>query len=745
MLGWPAFDPEGPLTTERLSRRTLLIRGAGFAVALSFSARPAPAATKIPRSRLGSPSRPNVWVTISSDGLVTLVSPASEMGQGVMTSIPLLVAEEMDADWSCVHIDQAPSDKTAYGNPGLGGVQATGASLTTRAYYQSLRLAGAQARLVLIASAAALLHASSSELATEPGVVVHKPTGRRLSYGQIARRGVLPTQVRPATTADLKKPRDWRYLGKNQPRVDIPGKVNGKAIFGIDVVLPDMLYGAVARAPVQGESAVDVDDRAARQIPGYVKTVRMPYGVGVIADSTWASLKARDALKVTWSTAARARGYSTREVLADYCRIASSQGGGRVIVTKRGDSAALHATRTVLRQTYTTEHVHHATMEPPCATALVTDDRVQVWGSFQAQTFLQTEAGKLFGAATRPIDIHTTLLGGGFGRKYEADFAIDAVLLARETPGRPVKVTWTREDDMRHGKYRPLEAQFIEVGLDQHGMISAWHHHISAASIMARYAPDLFAEAGGVDTPVTEGTELTYEVPNLLSEYTRSDRGIEVGFWRAIGPGYTKFGIEGMMDEAARAAGIDPLDFRLRHLQRAPRARQVLETAAEMCGWRRRPEAAPLGLAYSDAFGSQCAVAAEIAIDHDHGLVRLVNVWCAIDPGIALQPLNIEAQLMGGIIHGASCCLHEQIDFVRGEVQQDNFHNYRVLRLSETPEIHIRILSSADASPGGIGEAGVPAIGPAIANAFAAATHGRRLRQYPFTPERVRAVLRGRA
>jgi isoquinoline 1-oxidoreductase beta subunit len=381
-------------------------------------------------------------------------------------------------------------------------------------------------------------------------------------------------------------------------------------------------------------------------------------------------------------------------------------------------------------------------MEPPNATALVSNERVEVWGPFQAQTIVQSLAAKIIGAASENIAIHTTLVGGGFGRKYEADFALDALSLANAVPGQPIKVIWTREDDVQHGKYRPLEAQFLQVGLDSDGKIIAWHHRIVADSIMARYNPVLFEKAGGLDASVTQGIDFNYDIPGLLGEYVRVEHGVDVGFWRAVGPGYTKFAVECMLDEIATASNVDALEMRLRLLDRQPRARKVLQAVAEMSGWTRRPNGAPLGIAYSDAFGTHCAQVAEIA-SRDTGEIQVLNVWCAVDPGPVMQPDNVEAQITSGILFGISHCLHEQINIENGEVQQSNFNNYRVLRMSEAPEIHVELLGSPFESPGGIGEAGVPAIGAAIANAFAAGNGGRRLRHYPFVPERVKSVLNG--
>jgi isoquinoline 1-oxidoreductase beta subunit len=667
------------------------------------------------------------------------------MGQGVMTSIPLLIAEEMDADWNKVKVLQAPNAK-AYGNPKFGGAQATGGSQTTRAFFDPLRLVGAQTRNILIASASAMLGAPIDELTTEPNVVVHRATERKLSYGEIAANGRIPDPIPQVTLTDLKPATDWRYLGKDLPRIDIPSKVDGSACFGTDLLLPGMLYGAVARPPVQGEVPISIDDTAARPVRGVRKIVPLPYGVGVVADDPWAAMKARNALKITWSTRSRAREYSSDQVLTEYQALASGELGNPLIVVARGDApSAVRSAFRVMTSTYVSEHVHQATMEPPNATALVSKGRVDVWGPFQEQTVVESLAAEITGAPFDDIAIHTTLLGGGFGRKYETDFARDALSLANAVPGQPVKVIWTREDDMQHAKYRPLEAQFVRIGLDRAGQIIAWHHRIVADSITARYHPDQFKKMGGLDPSVTEGIDFNYDVPGLLAEYVRVDRGVDVGFWRAVGPGYTKFAVECMLDEIASSTAADPLETRLRLLHREPRAQRVLQAVAEMSAWTKRrremPKGAPIGIAYSDAFGSYCAQVAEIAANRDTGEIRVLNVWCAVDPGPAMQPANIQAQIMSGIVFGISHCLHEQITFVNGEVQQANFNDYRVLRMSEIPDIHVQVLDSPLSPPGGIGEAGVPPIGAAIANVFAAVTGGVRLRHYPFVPERVKAAL----
>jgi isoquinoline 1-oxidoreductase beta subunit len=727
---------------QRLTRRSVLLASGGFALALAFGEGPIALAASAGRRRM----QPNSWITVDADDWVTLISPASEMGQGVMTSMPLLLAEEMDVDWRKVRVRQAPSDAKAYGNPAFGGLQATGGSMTTRGYGEVMRLAGAQARSILVSCAGQLLGVAPQEISVGLHVLVHAPTGRRLSFGEVAASAVLPDPLPRVSTSDLKPPAQWRYIGKDVPRIDIPGKVRGEAGFGIDVQPEGLLFGAVARPSVQGESPLHIDDAAARVMSGVVTVVPLPYGVGVIATSTWAAWQARDALRITWSSHSPARSYDSAHTLDAYAAIAvKSTDGDAKVVGQRGDVvAALNSAARIIETTYSSEHVHHATMEPPSATALVGDGEAVVWGSFQAQTAVQTTAAAALGIAAAKVAVQTQWLGGGLGRKYETDFALDAVLLARAVKGRPVKITWTREDDVRHGKYRPLQAQHIRVGLDAHGRIVGWRHRLVCASILARYSPEGFAKSGGMDRSVSEGVMPSYAIPALLAEWRPATGIVDVGFYRAIAPGYTKFAVECTLDEAAAALGVDPLKLRLDLLTHAPRAQRVLRVAAQMGGWgQRRPDAA-LGMAYSDAFGSHCAQVAEIALDRATGEIRVRNIWCAIDCGLAIQPSNIRAQIMGGALHGVSQALHEQISFVAGAVREGNFNDYRILRFDEAPAIHVAVVGSPEDAPGGIGEAGLPPVGPAIANAVAALT-GVRLRRYPFTSDRVKEALRSAA
>jgi isoquinoline 1-oxidoreductase beta subunit len=731
------------LHTSALSRRSFLVSVGGTGIAVAFGGLPHDAFGAAVAPAAEGNYRPNAWVTIAADGTVTIISPASEMGQGVMTSMPMLIAEDMDADWRKVRIVQAPADAKNYGNPGFNGVQLTGGSRTTPGYYERLRLVGAQARKIILASAADMLNVPASELTTEPNKVVHKTSGRSLDYGDIAKAGKLPDPLPQATKSDLKPADQWRYIGNpHMTRIDVPSKVDGSAKFGIDVQLPNMLYAAVLRSPVQGEKPETIDDAAAKAVKGVTRIVPLPYGVGIIGETVEATIRAKELLKATWTNVSEVRNYTSDKLLEEYRDIGRELAKTGVTVHREGDApAAIAGAIKVIAVDYMSDHVSHATMEPMNATALVAGDTVEVWAPTQSPTITQSVAARVAGTTSDKVKVTTTLLGGGFGRKAEGDFILDAVLLAKAMQGRPVKVIWSREDDVRHDKYRPLEAQHVQVGLDANGNIVGWRHRIVAQSIYARTFPAQFERGGGKDGTVTEGLEFNYHVPAHLVEFIRQSNGQDVGFWRAVGAGYTKFAIECVVDEIAAAKGVDPLAFRLELLNDQPRARKVIETVAKMADWARGRDGRALGLAYSDAWGAHCAQIAEVSLNRQSGEIRVHNIWCAVDPGVAIQPLNIEAQMIGGITHGAGYALFEQINFVNGEVQESNFDTYRVMRMSEAPDIKVTVIPTPENPPTGIGEVGLPPTGPAIANAVARLAGGVRLRHYPFLPERVKAAL----
>ncbi len=728
----PSLD--GVLCT-RISRRAFLVSTGGAALGIAFGALPFGREAAAQAGGLA----PNGWVRVAADGTVTIMSPAAEMGQGVMTAMPLLVAEEMDLDWSKVRVTQAPADQKTFGNPMFGGGMTTGASRTTRGYYEVMRLGGLQAKLVLVQLAAARWGVPATECFTEPHVVVHRPSGRRLGYGELAAAGQLPAQIPVATKEMLKPASDFRLIGKDVPRVEIPDKVTGRAQFGIDVRLPGMLYGAVLRTPVQGEKPQSIDDAAAKKIPGVKAVVPMPYGVGVIADSYTAARKAKEALKVQWTSNARARSFNNDRVAADYLARARNLADGGVEYEKKGDPAGiLGAAAKVITAEYVTQPVAHACMEPMNCTARVDGDRIEVWAPSQSIFFIYGTLTRGLGFKPENIRAHLTLLGGGFGRRVDNDFVMDAALLARAAEGWPVKVIWSREDDIRADKYRPLTVQHLAAGLDAQGNLVALRHRVVAESIYARAAPPLLEKAGGRDAPVNEGAfDLKYGIPNHLLQYLREQRGVDAGFWRAVGVGYTKFAIETLVDECAAASGKDPVQYRLQLLAKEPRGQGVVRRVAEMAGWGKpRASGRALGIAYSDTWSSHIAQIAEVSVDRKTGRVRVHEVWSAVDCGIALQPRNVEAQIESNVMYGLSA-LYEKITFKDGAVQESNFHDYPVLRMNEAPLVTTAVIRTEN-YPGGIGEVGLPPLAPAVANAVAVLT-GKRLRAMPFDTAALKA------
>ena len=711
-----------------LSRRAFLISAGGVGVAIAFGGL---GGLKKALAQAAA-FTPNAWMRVATDGTVTIMAPASEMGQGVMTSMPLLIAEEMDLDWGKVKIEQAPHMPKIFGNPLFGGNMVTAASRTTRGYYEIMRLAGMQAREIMIQNAARQWNVPASELATEPHHVVHRASGRRMSYGEIAGFAEVPANLPQITRDKLKPPSQFRLIGKDVPRVDGPDKVSGRAQYGMDVRLPGMLYATVLRAPVNGEAPENIDETDARKVAGVRQIVRMPYGVGVLADSYPAAVKAKKALKVTWTNRSKARTYTTDKLIPEYTQRARNLSDTGVVYEAHGDAKGTMANvaRRLVAE-YSTVNVTHSCMEPQNCTARVDDDKIEFWAPTQSRFGVFLAAVMGLGFKPENVNINVTLLGGGFGRRAENDYAFDAGLLAKSMPGHPVKVIWTREDDVQFTKPRPLTVQRLEAGLDAQGNLVAFHHRIVSESIYARFAPPIFKKEGGKDLPVCEGAyEPTYGYPNFLLEYLREQRGIDVAVWRGVGAGYTKFAIETFIDEVAAAAGKDPIEFRMQLLAKQPRGQAVIREAMAMSDWnRKRPAGRALGIAYSDAWETYAAMVAEVSVDGKTGKFKVHEVWCAVDCGVALQPKNVEIQMESGIVFGLSG-LREKLVYVDGVPQQSNFHDYPLQRMNEIPKITTRLIVTNN-KPGGIGEVGLPPLAPAVANAVYKLT-GKRLRALPF-------------
>jgi isoquinoline 1-oxidoreductase subunit beta len=725
------------IEVQSAGRRSFLITAGGFSIGIALTG--CASTDKSASREIKAASKyfnPNAWMSIGNNGIVTLMSPASEMGQGTMTAMPLLIAEEMDLDWARCKVVQAPFRAKDFGNPMFGGGMTTGASRTTQGYYEVMRLAGLQARAIVMAAAAKQLNVPISELATEPHTVIHKASGKRLDYGDIADFAMLPSELPKVDKTMLKPMSEFRLIGKDQQRIDGFDKVTGRTKYGIDTALPGMLYGAVLRAPVQGERPLSIDDSAARAIAGVKQIVTLPYGVGVIASNTWVAFKARDALKVQWSNDSKTRAYDSDVVRREFSARAANQADAGVALHSHGNTAAAMtaAGSKVVGGIYTTEALYHACLEPMNATALVkADGMIEVWTPSQSATLVGVYLGIGAGVKPEQLTVNITQIGGGYGRRVEADYCVDAVLLARAMPGTPVKMTWTRADDVMRDKVRPAIGQQMQVAIDKDGIASGMLQRIVGEGIYARVAPPAFAAAGGKDLPTCEGFETVYGFPNHLAQYMREQRAVDAGFWRGVGGGYTKFAMESVMDEAAAAANQNPLGFRLRLLDKTPRAKAVLHSVAEMANWsagQTKDGAAgkrALGMAYSDMWNSHIALIAEVSVIGN--TIRVHEVWASVDCGHAIQPGNVARQIEGSIILGISAALKEKLDIKGGVFQQDNFSNYPVLRMNETPKINVKLLIT-DNRPGGIGEVGLPPVAPAISNAIAALT-GKRLRSLP--------------
>ncbi|MEX2400257.1 MAG: molybdopterin cofactor-binding domain-containing protein [Rhodothermales bacterium] len=666
------------------------------------------------------------WVTIDADGGILILNPAAEMGQGSKTALPVLIAEEMDADWADVRVDDAPVDGDVYGSPAWGGSRSmmTVGSRTVNSYFTQLRLVGAQIRRVLLEDAARRLDVPINELTTEPSVVIHTPSGRRLTYGEIAAFAEVPTEMPDVSETLLKSPQDFRLIGRSVPRIDIPAKTDGSARFAIDEHVDGMVYGMVTRSPVHYGTPASYNEAAIRAMPGVTTTARLDHGVGIIAESIEDVMKAREALEINWEPGAPAEQFDSEARLAEYADMAGREELAEA-VNRQGDAtAALDEAAKRYEADFLSDHVYHAQMEPLNAVASVRDDGVEIWVGTQSPEDVKSEAARIAGVDESAVTIHRRLLGGGFGRRSNSDFVVEAVRLSREVR-RPVKLIWTREDDLHYGMFRPMNLQRLWAGVDDDGNVTAWRHCI-------------VGDGGGL---LTSGIEIPfYDIPNQAIERCAVDTGVRLHYWRSVGHGFNKFAIEAFLDEIAADQGADPYDFRRRLMQRAPRARTVLDTVAEMADWGSAvPDGRARGIAFAEQSGSLGAGVAEISVDRSSGRIRVHRFWVALDGGIIVQPDSALAQIEGGIAHGLSSILYESVTFKNGRVQQSNFTDYPVLRMSGMPEVDVRFVASEE-HPSGLGESSLPLVGGAVANAFAALT-GVRLRRIPFTPERVSAAL----
>jgi len=704
------------------SRRTFLkvtaLAGGGIAVGVFL-----PGAARLAEAAAPKPFAPNAWVRITSNNVVTIVADKSEMGQGVYTAMPMLVAEELDVDWSKIRIEQAVASPV-YANPFLGA-QATGGSTSVRSSYQRLREAGATARAMLVSAAARQWKVDAASLNTENGDVIG-PNGKKATYGSLAAKAAalpVPKDVK------LKDPGAFKLLGKPTKRLDTPMKTNGSAQFGLDVRVPGMLTAVIARSTIVNGALAGMDGDKAKAVKGvkHVLPVRTPFaeGVAVLADSFWTAKQGRDALNAKWSGNTA---LSTAGMQKDMLELLDS-GKDAKTARKDGDVTAVQPAKTV-EAVYEVPYLAHACMEPMNCIAWVKPNEVEIWAPTQAPGVNQFVAAQMSGMKPEQIKVHTTFLGGGFGRRFAQDFLMEAIQLSKATHA-PVKVVYTREDDTKGYHYRPMAICKMTGGLDADGnpvMIKA-RTVCESLSVGTGAEPALIKD--GIDSTSVEGlANMAYAVPNINVDWVKYSPGIRTWFWRSVGNSQNYFFTESFIDEMAHAAGKDPYEFRRALLAKQPRHKGVLELAAQKAGWGTPPPSGRArGIAVAESFGSYIAEVAEVSLEN--GKPRVHRVVVAADVGTTVNPDTIAAQMESGVVYGLTAALYGKITFKDGQVEQSNFNDYPMLRMNEMPKIEVHIVPSKEA-PGGVGEPGTPPIAPAVANALFALT-GKRARSLPIT------------
>jgi len=719
-----------PATQLTMTRREVIAGAGGLVFALTIH----PLAAQTARQ---SPLALTAWVRLNSDNSMIIYSPSAEMGQGAMTAMPLILAEELDADWSLVDVEYSPIIREIYGRRRQGGQSmSTTGSNSVSSFFLPLRRLGAQARHILMDNAARHWGVPVSELRTEPSVVIHGPTDRRLTYGEIAGFARMPQELPEITDDDLKAVRDFRLIGHSQPRRDIPEKVDGSAQFAMDVQVPEMLYGMIARAPVNGSKPESANNELILAQAGITDIVFLDHGVGIVGESINAVLTTRKLLEVNWSSGAPAEGFDSDQAFSAFAEIASeaaenpgslppAQGRGNVQVGNV-PSALTAAAKTYHRE-YLSDHLYHAQMEPLNAVASVSaaGDSAEIWIGSQSPDDAGDSVAAVLGISRQQVTVNQHYLGGGFGRRTINDEAVEAALLSQAAK-KPVKLIWSREDDLRNGAFRPMSLQRLEAGVDERGYPVAWRHHV--------VGDEAQLQTTGVDIPF-------YEIENKDIRPVATSTGIRLRHWRAVGHGYNKFAIESFLDEIAADQGADPIAFRRELMRGSPRELALLDTIAEMADWGSVVAAGRArGFAFAERSNSTSAGVAEISVDEVSGKIRVHHFWVAVDAGIVVQPDIVIAQVEGAVTQGVSSLLNERISIKDGQVEQSNFHDYHLLTMADSFPITVKLMQN-EHRPTGVGEAGLPATGGAVANAFAKLT-GKRLRHMPFTPERVLAALK---
>ncbi|WPN32848.1 xanthine dehydrogenase family protein molybdopterin-binding subunit [Pseudomonas sp. P5_109] len=710
-----------------LSRRGFLkgsaVLGGGLVVAFAM---PGAHRFAMGAENQGNVFAPNAFLRIGNDNSVTVLLGHSEMGQGIWTGLTMLIAEELDADWTKIRVEHSPASAADYGLPGFGGMQITGGSTSTWMEFDRYRQAGAAARLMLIDAAAKRFNVAPSEIRTESGVVIAGE--HRATYGELADdAGQLP-RPDPASIK-LKDAKDWKLIGKPTKRLDTPEKITGRAKFGMDVQFDGLMTAMVARSPTFGGSVKSFEGAEALAIPGVHKVLQVPTGIAVIADHYWAAKLGRDALKIDWNPGPNA-GLDSRALLESFRKLAKTPG---LNAGQAGDTqAALAKAAKTIDVEYSVPYLAHAPMEPLNCTVRITQDKCEIWTGTQFQTLDQMVAGKITGLKPEQVEIHTEFLGGGFGRRANptSDFVSEAVYVAKAA-GAPVKTVWAREDDIRGGYYRSAFLHHARIGLGADGLPLAWKHVLVGQSIMAGTSLEASMVKDGIDKTSVEGVADSPYMGGLANhqiELHSPQTGISVLWLRSVGHSHTAFVMESLIDEMATATGKDPVEYRRALLKDHPRHLGVLNLAVEKADWKAPlPDGHALGVAVHESFGSYVAQVAEVS--QDNLAIRVHRVVCAVDCGIAVNPQSIAAQMESCITFGLGFALHSKLTLKNGQVVQSNYHDYQVLRLNEMPVVEVHIVPSSD-KPGGIGEAGVPPTAPAVANAVFALT-GQRLRELP--------------
>lgn len=698
-------------TETGISRRSLLRGGIAGGLLLSFH-------LPLRQASAAGPFAPNAFIRIDKSGQTVLVMPQVEMGQGIYTAVAMILAEELDADFSRLTLEHAPANDKLYANPAFG-LQSTGNSNSVRAFWKPLRTAAAGARAMLVTAAAQAWQVEPSSCQTINSEVIHPASGRRLSYANLVEAA---RELPEPKDVPLKDPADFRLIGKSLKRLDTPDKVNGRAVYGIDAIVPGMTFATLAQSPVFGGKVAKVDDREALKVRGVRQIVVLDDLVAVIGDHMWAAKMGLEALDITWDDGPNADLDSA--LIWRQLREASAKGG--VVAKSVGDIAKGMAIGEKLDAAYEMPFLAHATMEPLNCTVHVRPDGCDIWVGTQIMTRVQSEAAKAAGLAVDQVTVHQHLLGGGFGRRLEPDMVVAAVRIGKHVD-RPVKVVWTREEDIQHDYYRPVYRDEISATLKD-GKVAGFKYRIAGSAIIARWLPPGFQH--GIDgDAIDSAADTPYEIPHFQVEYVRVEPPVPTGFWRGVGPNNNVFAIESFIDELARRAGKDPVAFRRAMLGKTPRMQAVLDLVAARSNWGDPlPRRVGRGVSIQPTFDTSIATVVEAEVD-SQGEVLLRRINVAVDCGIAVNPDTIVAQIQGGMVFGLTAALYGEVTIAKGRVQQSNFHDYRMLRIDQVPKIDVHLIKSGEA-PGGMGETGVIGGPPALRNAIYAAT-GVALRRMP--------------